>query len=87
MTAIVSADNNSPVRFRMTPSTTSPIIAEIPQGTQVNVLANDGKWSQIEYRNETGYMMSKFLIQGNTKLASLKTKLKEVLQILDTLED
>jgi len=32
-------------------------------------------------------MMSRFLIQGNTKLASLKTKLKEVLQILDTLED
>ena len=87
MKATVYADNNLPVRFRMTPSTTSPIIAEIPQGEKVTVLNDNGKWSQIEYHNETGYMMSKFLIYGNTKLASLKTKLKEVLQILDTLED
>ena len=42
---------------------------------------------KIEYNGKTGYMMSKFLSKGNSQLTTLKNKLKEVLQILDTLED
>lgn len=86
MIAIVYADgNNAPVRFREKPN--GYVLCEIPQGKKVEVIEKNGEWSKIIYGGNTGYMMSKFLISENSKLASLKTKLKEVLQILDTLED
>lgn len=85
MTAIVTANNSSPVRFRNAPG--GQIIAEIPQGTKVDIIGTEGDWCKIEYNGKTGYMMSKFLSKGNSQLTTLKNKLKEVLQILDTLED
>lgn len=81
---IVTANNNSPVRLRKEPN--GQIITTIPQGTVVEVISTQGDWSEIQVNGITGYMMSKFLTD-NKSLEKLKTKLKEVLQILDTLED
>lgn len=81
---IVTANNNSPVRLRKEPN--GQIITTIPQGTVVDVISTQGDWSEIQVNGITGYMMSKFLTD-NKSLEKLKTKLKEVLQILDTLED
>ena len=81
---IVTANNNSPVRLRKEPN--GQIITTIPQGTVVDVISTQGDWSEIQVNGITGYMMSKFLTD-NKSLKELKTKLKEVLQILDTLED
>ena len=84
---IVTANNNSPVRLRKEPN--GQIITTIPQGTVVDVISIQGDWSEIQVNGITGYMMSKFLTdkKENKSLKELKTKLKEVLQILDTLED
>lgn len=84
---IVKADNNSPVRLREQPN--GRIIDSIKQGTVVDVLKEDGEWSEIKINGQqTGWMMSKFLVeQAKTDLSELKNKLKDILQILDKLED
>lgn len=84
---IVTANNSSPVRLRKEPN--GQIITTIPQGTVVDVISTQRDWSEIQVNGITGYMMSKFLVdkKENKNLEELKTKLKEVLQILDTLED
>jgi uncharacterized protein YgiM (DUF1202 family) len=84
---IVTANNSSPVRLRKEPN--GQIITTIPQGTVVDVISTQKDWSEIQVNGITGYMMSKFLTdkKENKSLEELKTKLKEVLQILDTLED
>lgn len=81
---IVTANNSSPVRLRKEPN--GQIITTIPQGTVVDVISTQGDWSEIQVNGVTGYMMSKFLTD-NKGLKELRAKLKEVLQILDTLED
>lgn len=84
---IVTANNNSPVRLRKEPN--GQIITTIPQGTVVDVISTQRDWSEIQVNGITGYMMSKFLTdkKKNKSLEELKTKLKEILQILDDLED
>ena len=81
---IVTANNNSPVRLRKEPN--GQIITTIPQGTVVDVISTQGDWSEIQVNGITGYMMSKFLTDKREN-KSLKELKKEVLQILDTLED
>lgn len=84
---IVTANNSSPVRLRKEPN--GQIITTIPQGTVVDVISTQRDWSEIQVNGITGYMMSKFLTdkKENKSLEELKTKLKEILQILDDLED
>lgn len=90
MQARVTANNNSPVNFRKSPN--GAIIAQIEQGTVVNVLSqHNDTWSNIQINNQIGYMMTKFLAPINTtntipSLSELKEELKKVLAILDKLE-
>ena len=86
---IVKASNNTmPVRLREEPN--GRIIGKIPQDTQVEILSTNGVWSEIETSDgKTGWMMSEFLVDTITKsnLSELKQKLKEVLELLDKMED
>ena len=85
---IVKANNNSPVRLREQPN--GRIIDSIPQGAIADVLQTDGEWSEVIINGQTGWMMSKFLVSSaekKTDLSELKRKLKDILQILDQLEE
>lgn len=82
---IVKANNNSPVRLREQPN--GRIIDSIPQGAIADVLQTDGEWSEVIVNGRTGWMMNKFLVSSKTDLSELKEKLREILQILDKLED
>ena len=81
----VKANNNSPVRLREQPN--GRIIDSIPQGAMADVLQTDGEWSEVIVNGRTGWMMNKFLVSSKTDLSELKEKLREILQILDKLED
>ena len=82
---MVKANNNSPVRLREQPN--GRIIDSIPQGAIADVLQTDGEWSEVIVNGRTGWMMNKFLVSSKTDLSELKEKLREILQILDKLED
>lgn len=47
---IVKANNNSPVRLREQPN--GRIIDSIKQGTVVDVLKEDGEWSEIKINGQ-----------------------------------
>lgn len=59
-TAIVDVPNDGSVNVRHKPTKSSNIAIKLAEGTEVNVLENDGKWARIEYKG-TGYIMSEYL--------------------------
>ena len=61
MTATVYADNGKPVKMRAKPSTDCKTFWEIPVGTIVNVLEKGSEWCKIAWREQYGYMMTRFL--------------------------
>lgn len=54
--AVVTATNGKPVRMRTEPGGT--VIANLPVGTEVEIVQTDGEWCKIR---ADGWMMSKFL--------------------------
>lgn len=60
--AVVKAENDFPVRMRANPSQSSRIIAQVPQGSEVEVTDVMDGWSAITYNGQAGYMMTKFLV-------------------------
>lgn len=63
--AVVDGDFKN-LNVRTTPEVGNNIIAELPKGTEVEVIENFGEWSYIRFRANTGlngeaYVMAKFL--------------------------
>ena len=56
-----STSKGNTVNMREKASTDSPIIVRVPFGSVVEVLTDQGKWSQIEYNGKTGWMQSNYL--------------------------
>lgn len=61
-TAVVTAESGSSVNLRKAPNRQSPILARVPLGQTVTLLAcDDEAWHKIRWQNKTGYMMKEFL--------------------------
>ena len=59
---IISGGNpNEPIRLRKAASTGSAILAEMPQGSEAELIEGGGAWNQIVYSGITGYVMSVFV--------------------------
>jgi uncharacterized protein YgiM (DUF1202 family) len=58
--AVVDVPNDTSVNVRRKPSRSSTVALQLPEGTEVNVVENDGTWCKVEYKN-VGYVMSKYL--------------------------
>ena len=66
--AIVTADSGKTVNLRKAPDKKSAVIARVPVGTRVRVLAwADAAWRRVEANGKTGYMMAEYLrpIEGD----------------------
>ncbi len=62
MTATVQAEDGvSSINLRSSPSTSSSALAQIPHGTAVTVVRDDGAWSTVVYNGITGYVVSSCL--------------------------
>lgn len=61
----VVAPNGGTVNMRKSASTTADIVAKVPTGEQVNIIgvASNG-WTQCSWKKYKGWMMSKFLQEG-----------------------
>ena len=60
----ISANGKS-INMRSEPTTNGDVLASVPYGSQINVFISGGGWSEIEYKGQRGYMMSKFVsLQG-----------------------
>ena len=58
--AVVATQSGS-LNMRSQPTTGSSVVRQIPKGTRVGVISQDGSWSRISYDGKTGYVMSSYL--------------------------
>ena len=65
--ATVAADKGKNVNLRAKPSQMAALVDRIPIGETVEILEWGTDWSRIKWKNKTGWMMSKFLKQGDGK--------------------
>lgn len=92
-TAIIGGGNtDKPIHLRKAMTTQSAIVAEIPQGSEVDVLADCTTWFKVSYAGKTGYVMAQFVTRtepapdpdpdaGETVTVS-KAKLMQVMELL-----
>lgn len=69
MLAKVQTSNGKELKLRPTPSTEKPYIAEMPNGSVVQVHADAEGWAKVTWDGKTGYCMSKFLAYDNDSSA------------------
>ena len=62
--ATVWAEKGSTVKMRTKPSTLCRLYWEVPVGAQVVLMSKGDTWSEIIYAGQSGYMMTKFLRDG-----------------------
>ena len=55
------------LNLRTSPSLEAKVIRQYPTGTWMNVLSEEGKWSKVEIDGQTGYVMSRYLSEGQTE--------------------
>lgn len=89
--AVVTADNQYPVKLRNQPSTKGKVIASIEQGTVAQVLEEtDDAWARVSVAGETGYMMRQFLMRADLDPGGIVTvpldKIMELRAILQQAE-
>lgn len=61
MTARVTTTGGS-LNFRKAPRDNADVICTIPFGTVLNVATRGSEWCTVTYANQTGYVMTKFLV-------------------------
>lgn len=64
--ATVWAEKGSTVKMRAKPSALCRLYWDVPVGSQVVLMEYGDKWSEIIWAGQSGYMMSQFLILGDT---------------------
>ena len=64
MTATTTASSGSTVNFRASPG--GRIILQIPVNKTVTVEQKGEDWSTVTYSGRTGYVMTKFLLFGDS---------------------
>ena len=87
---IVTASSGKTVNMRKTPNTRDHnIIYAVPLATEVDLLEKtSSEWYKIKYKNEEGYMMSKFLkspssIISQSDLRKVYDSLSETLGLIE----
>lgn len=85
--AVVIADSGRTVRMRKSPSTSASVLYEIPLGTNIEVMDLLDGWSQIIYKGQTGYMMSKFLKPEGSEETQKETQKEEQRNIKDEIAE
>ena len=61
MKTFVNTPNQGTLNMRAEPSTTAKVLAQIPNGTQLEVQITTETWSEVTYNGNKGYVMNKYL--------------------------
>ena len=82
---IISGGNpDAPINLRAAASTSSSLIAQIPQGSTAELIEGGGTWNQIRYGKHTGYVKSEFVHKDSEgeKIQVSRADLEKVYDIL-----
>ena len=61
MALVTTQSGTGTVNLRTTASTVGAAIAQLPVGSRVTVLSDDGSWCRVQWDGLEGYMMRSFL--------------------------
>ena len=88
MTAQVKTQNGGTLNLRQSPTTSSRILALIPNGTKLEIEKYNNEWAKLTYKEHTGYAMLKFLveIQSSIDKADLQRIYNDLKNALSTIE-
>jgi len=85
----VRTANGGPLNLRESTSTSSALLATIPNYTVLEVSIVNNSWYKTTYNNKTGYVMSKYLVSDSSdspnreKLQAIYDSLKEALNLIE----
>ena len=87
-TVIISGGNpDEPIRLRKAASTGSKILAEMPQGSEAQLIEGGGTWNLIAWNGLQGYVMSVFVHAKGEDRETVTVSRAELEKIYDTLGD
>jgi len=76
-----------PINMREAASTSSALVAQIPQGSEVDLIEGGGYWNRIQWNGHTGYVKSEFLHDPEEAGDMVSVPKKELEQIYDMIGD
>ena len=68
MMVTVSSPNGKPVNLRKAANKNAPLVDQIPDGTEAELLQGGDVWSKIKANGKTGWMMAEFLVADDSAL-------------------
>ena len=86
MIMYVKTQNGGTLNMRRDASTSSPVLAQIKNGTKLEVEKINDNWFKVTFNNKTGYVMSKFLVEATSAKEDLQRiydSLKETLALIE----
>ena len=89
MIMYVKTQNGGTLNLRQSASTSSAILAQIPNGAKLEAETVNDAWSKVSYNNKVGYVMTKYLAEASavitdkTKLQAIYNSLKETLSLIE----
>jgi len=88
MIVYVNTLNNGTLNLRQEASQLTPILAQIPNGTQLEVERINNEWGKTAYKEKVGYVMLKFLTNKSDNinkddLKRIYNSLSETLKLID----
>ena len=87
-TVIIRGGNlDAPIRMRSAPSKAAPVVAEIPQDSQAELIENSGQWSSIRWDGKDGYVLSEFVSVGSSSGEKISVDRAELEKVYDMIGD
>ena len=86
MTMYVKTQNGGTLNMRRDASTSSAVLAQIKNGTQLEVEKINDSWSKVTFNGKIGYVMNKFLVEKTSAKEDLQriyNSLKETLALIE----
>ena len=68
MQAIAKSENGKVINMRKSPSLDAPLVDQVPSGSSIGIITEDGDWDKITYRGKTGWMMNKFIFADDSQI-------------------
>ena len=84
---IQGGNPDAPIRLRKSASTSSAILAKIPQGSAAELVEAGGVWNLVNYNGLTGYVKSEFVHRQDGDEETVTVNRAELEKIHDALGD
>lgn len=83
---VTTGSDDVRLNLRAEPSSDGQILAEVPNGTDLRVLSQEGDWTKVGYDNAIGYLMNQYLSFWQGSAADMGEDEEAELASIDELE-